>query len=592
MSGTENHSRFASIVEAAKAIPSTFVSSIRNFSLIDFEESIAGKPGAKFLQDQTANKIVSYELIIFAVIMGLFGSESLDLVVLGIDFYDLLSTDGLLSMLASTTDAVLTDGRAVSFSESFLYSIISALALILAWWVTLTVLIKQTFRKSLSNALLGITTAWIIFIVTRGLSHFILIEADWVVVWANRDLVMMGQLMKEQMTQSPGSAMCLDVNDCYGINQNFRLWWTTYLTCGLFGAAYGTSSNNPAKFILGFGIVVAIISLIATNPTEVSYNTDVVMTKILICAAITYATFAATYYYSSNSEEYLVNRLRSYLTIYAVSIFFFAIIIMDPPEFVKMLAEKAGGTPAQSFSDAIIAGTAVPSTMDKLAGNGIEASQWGGLFVNLVVATAGCVLGFGIGVVLAFGRQSELPLFKVPSVMLIELVRSGPLICWLYFAVFMMPDLMDPFYDAEDIIRMLLMFGIFGGCYIAEVLRGGLQAVDSGQKEAAAALGLTPIQTKLTVELPNAVRTTLPSIVSVFIGLWKDTTLLFIVNILDFFKLAKDLPNTDLRFLGDFLEPLYVTAVVFWVFTFYLSRLSMGIEKNLGLVKEGGGEMA
>ena len=152
-------------------------------------------------------------------------------------------------------------------------------------------------------------------------------------------------------------------------------------------------------------------------------------------------------------------------------------------------------------------------------------------------------------------------------------------------------DFME-FYDAEDIIRMLLMFGIFGGCYIAEVLRGGLQAVDSGQKEAAMALGLSPIQTKMTVELPNAVRTTLPSIVSVFIGLWKDTTLLFIVNILDFFKLAKDLPNTDLRFLGDFLEPLYVTAIVFWVFAFYLSRLSMGIEKNLGLVKEGGGEMA
>ena len=317
-----------------------------------------------------------------------------------------------------------------------------------------------------------------------------------------------------------------------------------------------------------------------------------VLRKILICVAITYATFAASFYYSSNSEEYLVNRFRSYLTIYAVSIFFFAIIIMDPPEFIKKLAELAGGNPAQSFSDEIIAGTAVPSTMDKLAGNGIEASQWGGLFVNLIVATAGCVLGFGIGVVLAFGRQSELPLFKVPSVMLIELVRSGPLICWLYFAVFMMPDLMDPFYDAEDIIRMLLMFGIFGGCYIAEVLRGGLQAVDSGQKEAAMALGLSPIQTKLTVELPNAVRTTLPSIVSVFIGLWKDTTLLFIVNILDFFKLAKDLPNTDLRFLGDFLEPLYVTAVVFWVFAFYLSRLSMGIEKNLGLVKEGGGEMA
>jgi len=578
----EDNTRFSPFKEFNTSVSDWFT----NFSLVEFEESVAGKSGASYLDDNS-NKIVSYATIGLAVILGLFGLEMQQHWLL-----EMFTSDGLLAMQASTTDAVLTDGRVVSFSESFLYSIISALALIMAWWVTLTVLIKQTFRKSVSTALLGISTAWIIFIVTRGLSHFILIEADWVVVWANRDLVMMGQLMKEQMTQSPGSAMCLDVNDCYGINQNFRLWWTTYLTCVLFGAAYGTSDKNPLKFVVSFGIIAGIVTLIATNPTEVSYNTDVVLRKILICVAITYATFAASFYYSSNSEEYLVNRFRSYLTIYAVSIFFFAIIIMDPPEFIKKLAELAGGNPAQSFSDEIIAGTAVPSTMDKLAGNGIEASQWGGLFVNLIVATAGCVLGFGIGVVLAFGRQSELPLFKVPSVMLIELVRSGPLICWLYFAVFMMPDLMDPFYDAEDIIRMLLMFGIFGGCYIAEVLRGGLQAVDSGQKEAAMALGLSPIQTKLTVELPNAVRTTLPSIVSVFIGLWKDTTLLFIVNILDFFKLAKDLPNTDLRFLGDFLEPLYVTAVVFWVFAFYLSRLSMGIEKNLGLVKEGGGEMA
>ena len=571
----EDNTRFSPFKEFNTSVSDWFT----NFSLVEFEESVAGKSGAGFL-DENSNKMVSYITIGLAVILGLFGSS------------EFFTIDGLLAMLDSTTDQVLTDGRTVTFSESALYSGISALALIMAWWVTLTVAIKQTFRKSVSTALLGISTAWIIFIVTRGLSHFILIEADWVVVWANRDLVMMGQLMKEQMTQSPGSAMCLDANDCYGINQNFRLWWTTYLTCVLFGAAYGTSDKNPLKFVVSFGIIAGIVTLIATNPTEVSYNSDVVLRKILICVAITYATFAASFYYSSNSEEYLVNRFRSYLTIYAVSIFFFAIIIMDPPEFVKKLAELAGGNPAQSFSDEIIAGTAVPSTMDKLAGNGIEASQWGGLFVNLIVATAGCVLGFGIGVVLAFGRQSELPLFKVPSVMLIELVRSGPLICWLYFAVFMMPDLMDPFYDAEDIIRMLLMFGIFGGCYIAEVLRGGLQAVDSGQKEAAMALGLSPIQTKLTVELPNAVRTTLPSIVSVFIGLWKDTTLLFIVNILDFFKLAKDLPNTDLRFLGDFLEPLYVTAVVFWVFAFYLSRLSMGIEKNLGLVKEGGGEMA
>jgi His/Glu/Gln/Arg/opine family amino acid ABC transporter permease subunit len=330
--------------------------------------------------------------------------------------------------------------------------------------------------------------------------------------------------------------------------------------------------------------------LVAWTPTEINYHRVVPLTNLVKAMLVGYLAYGSSYYYCSISEEYKAVRLRMYITIGAVATFFFAIIIMNPPELLKDLAVLLGGESPQDMRDAVIAGEFVPSTLDKLAGDGIEASQWGGLFVNLLVATAGCVLGFGIGVVLAFGRQSEQPFFSIPSVALIEIVRSGPLICWLWFAVFLMPDLMDPFYNAEDIIRMLLMFGVFGGCYIAEVLRGGLQAVDSGQKEAALALGLSPLQTKLQVELPNAVRTTLPSIVSVFIGLWKDTTLLFIINILDFFKLAKDLPATDLRFLGNFLEPLYVTALVFWVFAFYLSRVSMKIEKGLGLVREGGGE--
>jgi len=571
MSATTNHLHFATIVEASRSSLTSLWNRIPNHQ--DFEESIVGK--SSFTLSRTNNHLLSSMIIAISVVTGL---------------------------VSAVNSSTVHFSSSASDSDLLLHGIITFFVAFFAYWVTLTAMLKFTFRKSLSNTILGIATAWIIFIVVRGLSNFVLIDADWVVVWANRDLVMMGQLMKEQMTQSPGSHVCIDVNDCYGINQNFRLWWSLYLTCGLFGTAYGASGDKsdndsvkfwkPVKFLISFTLFAVLISLIATNPTEVSYNTDVVMQKILICMAITYATFGASYYYSINSEEYQINRLKSYLTIAAVFVFFFAILIMDPPTFVKDIAAFLGGTPVQSMSDDIIAGTVVPSTLDKLAGDGIQASQWGGLFVNLIVATAGCVLGFGIGVVLAFGRQSELPFFRVPSVALIELVRSGPLICWLYFAVFMMPDMMDPFYNAEDIIRMLLMFGDFGGCYIAEVLRGGLQAVDSGQKEAAIALGLSPFQTKIQIELPNAVRTTLPSIVSVFIGLWKDTTLLFIVNILDFFKLAKDLPNTDLRFLGDFLEPLYITAVVFWVFAFYLSRISMGIEKSLGLVKEGGGELA
>tara|TARA_B100000482_G_scaffold145137_1_gene107496 strand:+ start:3645 stop:5351 length:1707 start_codon:yes stop_codon:yes gene_type:complete len=559
-------------VLADEAIREKVPQSTNTSSFLEFEESIVGKPGAPWVTP--GNKtMLSLASISVAFACGIFVGG-------------MLHPHGFFELVSSA------ESGGASSQNAVIYGAISAAALVFAWWVTLTALIKWTPGKDLTTPILGITTAWIIVVVVRGLSHFILVEADWDVVWANRVLLVVGQQMTEQMTQAPGSESCIAISNCYGVNQNWRLWWILYPTFAVIAGAYGTTADKPARFLVPFTLICAALMAVAWVPSEINYHREVPLFNLAKALLIGYAAYGASFYYCSISEEYKANRLRSYIAIAAVMTFFYAILIMDPPEFVKSFAEVLGGTPAQEMREAIIAGEVVPSTLDKLAGDGIKASQWGGLFVNLIVATAGCVLGFGIGVVLAFGRQSNQPFFSIPSVLLIELVRSGPLICWLWFAVFLMPDMMDPFYDAEDIIRMLLMFGIFGGCYIAEVLRGGLQAVDSGQKEAALALGLSPFQTKLQVELPNAVRTTLPSIVSVFIGLWKDTTLLFIINILDFFKLAKDLPATDLRFLGNFLEPLYVTALVFWVFAFYLSRVSMKIEKSLGLVREGGGEAA
>jgi His/Glu/Gln/Arg/opine family amino acid ABC transporter permease subunit len=541
-------------------------------SFLQFEESVVGKAGGRWVNPEN-NRQLSLVAIFLALIFGICGG-----------MWEEFLPNGFVEQIAKG------ESGGASYLNAIIFGTISAIVITFAWWVTLTVLIKWTPQKSLLTALLGIFTAWVIVIAVRGLSHFVLVEADWEVVWANRVLLIVGQQMTEQMTQAPGSESCINALNCYGVNQNWRLWWILYPSFAIIASAYGTTSDKPAKFLVPFTVLCGIIMLVAWTPTEINYHRVVPLTNLVKAMLVGYLAYGSSYYYCSISEEYKAVRLRMYITIGAVATFFFAIIIMNPPELLKDLAVLLGGESPQDMRDAVIAGEFVPSTLDKLAGDGIEASQWGGLFVNLLVATAGCVLGFGIGVVLAFGRQSEQPFFSIPSIALIEIVRSGPLICWLWFAVFLMPDLMDPFYNAEDIIRMLLMFGVFGGCYIAEVLRGGLQAVDSGQKEAALALGLSPLQTKLQVELPNAVRTTLPSIVSVFIGLWKDTTLLFIINILDFFKLAKDLPATDLRFLGNFLEPLYVTALVFWVFAFYLSRVSMKIEKGLGLVREGGGE--
>tara|TARA_Y100000768_G_C23988331_1_gene690384 strand:+ start:3436 stop:5505 length:2070 start_codon:yes stop_codon:yes gene_type:complete len=476
-------------------------------------------------------------------------------------------------------------------------------------------LILQGMFKLPITTILGAFSALIILQVLGWISYFALVEVGWDVIWANRVLVLIGQLMTESMTQD------------YFPSQNWRIWIMIYMTWAIVGGIYGTLAEKPRNFIVPFSIFSLTLVMIANNQTFINYDSDGTLWRLMFATILAMISFLLANRYSVSVEEFRANRLRGYFMAASVVVFFSIFIIMDPPESIQKLAcddinyeyNQIEVLDAEGFGTGTFTngsevmdwecgmahfqghdGNDPAPILGKLAQGfsepGLKPSQWGGLFVNLIVAAAGCVLGFFVGVALAFGRQSKLPFFKTPSIIFIELIRSGPLICWLYFAMYLLPDIVDPTFqnpeDFDNIIRMMLIFAMFGGCYIAEVLRGGLQAVDSGQKEAAVALGLNPIQTKLLVELPNAIRTTLPSIVSVFIGLWKDTTLLLIINILDFFLLAKNAPNTDLRFLGDFVQPVYVTAIVFWVVAFYLSRISLRIEKDMGLVKEGGGEMA
>ncbi len=464
-------------------------------------------------------------------------------------------------------------------------------------------IVQGIVRLSLSSTL-GALSGLILMQVIGWLAYFTLVEVEWDVIWANRVLLLIGQLMTESMTQD------------YFPSQNWRIWLLIYMIWSIVGGVYGSLAEKPEKFFIPFWIFSFVLALVAHHQSFSNYDTDGTLWRLMLATTLASVSFVYSNMYSVSAGRFLANRLKNYLVIITVLVFFSSFVIMDPPESIQKFAcdEMAYEYEIEEVSDDEGFGTAGfvnitvvgdwecelahlqgPMVGDGFAKPGLKPSQWGGLYVNLVVAAAGCVLGFGVGVALAFGRQSNLPFFKVPSVLFIELVRSGPLICWLYFAMYLLPDIVDPtFKDPENfdnMLKMMLIFALFGGCYIAEVLRGGLQSVDSGQKEAATALGLNPFQSKMLVELPNAIRTTLPSIVSVFIGLWKDTTLLFIINILDFFKLAKDAPNTSLDFMGDFLQPVYLSGLVFWIVAFYLSRISLRIEKNLGLVNEGGGEV-
>ena len=227
-----------------------------------------------------------------------------------------------------------------------------------------------------------------------------------------------------------------------------------------------------------FFLTLLIISSCSDSPEYQNFDPEGPITRFIGVTIIGLSSFSATRWYSLKSQEFQINRLRRVLAILGIFTFFISLSVMDPPDtFVER------------------------GWMEE----GIEPALWGGLFVNLVLATAGGVLGLAIGVILAFGRQSKLPIFKWPSTLLIEVVRAGPMVAWLYFAKYLLQDVIVPYSDADAIMRTLMMFAFFGGVYTAEILRGGIQSIRSGQIEAATALGLNPNQIKMTVILPNSV---------------------------------------------------------------------------------------
>ncbi len=490
--------------------------------LRSFNENITGKP-AEWVTPEWKSGASSSSLVL-AIILGIF------------TFVDVLGEIG---------------GSGVGFSRILIYTISVALAALFATWVISTVLLLGTFKKTPATAILSIISSLLILSVVRKFGGFILIEANWDVVWANRVNLAIGPFFTSGVTQPNIS------------NETWRLWPTIYLVAILIGATYGTLKDRAGKFLIPFSLFSMICLFAIWNPNHINYEPRTTLLLFGGALACTYISFGTVHLYSLRAEEYLVNRINSWVAIVSVLTFVLTMILLDPPDrFVE-----AGW-------------------MEK----GVAPLEWGGLFINLMVSVAACVIGSGIAVLLAFGRRSELPFFRLPSIGIIEVVRSGPLVAWLFIAFFLLPDIIRPIYEADSVMRTIMIISLFGGCYMAEVLRGGLQAVPHGQIEAAIALGLSPLQTKLYVELPSAIRTTLPAIVSIFIGLWKDTTLVYLVGVLDFFNVAKFLASTDKEFLGDYREPLFFAGFIFWVFAFYMSRISRRIEAKLGLVKEGGGE--
>ncbi len=210
----------------------------------------------------------------------------------------------------------------------------------------------------------------------------------------------------------------------------------------------------------------------------------------------------------------------------------------------------------------------------------VETARWGGLFLTLVVAGTGIAASLPIGILFALGRRSDMPAIRSVSIAFIELWRGVPLITVLFMSSVMLPLFLPEGVNFDKLLRALIGVALFSAAYMAEVVRGGLQAIPKGQYEAAGAMGLGYWKMMRLVVLPQALKLVIPGIVNTFIGLFKDTTLVLIIGLFDLLGIVQA-ATTDPKWLGMAVEGYVFTAFVFWVFCFGMSRYSMYIERKL-----------
>jgi general L-amino acid transport system permease protein len=213
----------------------------------------------------------------------------------------------------------------------------------------------------------------------------------------------------------------------------------------------------------------------------------------------------------------------------------------------------------------------------------VETSEWGGLTLTLVVAAWGIATAIPLGLMLALGRRSEMAVVRVVCIVFIEFWRGVPLIAVLFMAATMFPLFMPAGATPDRLLRALIAFSLFNAAYMAEVFRGGLQAIPRGQYEAARALGLGYWRMTAFIILPQALRIVIPGIVNTCIGIFKETTLILVIGLFDLLAVIQAGISDPDWLAGDHIRETgyFFAGLGFWVFCFGMSRYSAGLERRL-----------
>ena len=319
--------------------------------------------------------------------------------------------------------------------------------------------------------------------------------------------------------------------------QAWRLWFCMALIFALIGAAYGTWSSLGRKDHLFIALVGAFVLFLMAHGGAGPWSSI----WFLLSVAGLYGAYGITWRLPRDDSQGRQMQVRIVGVLLALSL----------PIALGVL----------------------------LIGSGTRADDLDGFVLNLVLAPVGIAGGLLVGIPLALGRNSKMRAISWTCTAYIEVIRGAPLLGWLFVALFILGDVIG----GSLVIRVMVTLAVFTGAYMAEYIRGGLQALPRGQNEAARAVGLTPMQATRLITLPQALRISIPPMVGQAISIWKDTTLVTVILPLRELKGNADSAIAQLQFTPDRIEAYVFVAVVFWVVAFMMSRISQRTERALGV---------
>ena len=385
---------------------------------------------------------------------------------------------------------------------------------------------QNLFNSWYNSALTVISAAIIVLALVYGL-RWVITVADWSVIGVLGGRMVIGQYNTE--------------GACPGQNCFWRPQVSLLLVSALFGMGWALAGGGVAKR-LAIGVVV-ILALFALLPY--SFERMGMDVRLLLVANVPamLAGWAVARYTSMTGRG---------IVIYGVVSFVVTLILLR-------------GIPG------------VPGLQSVLV------IHWGGITLNLLLAVVGIVLSLPIGIALALGRRSNLPVVKLLCVVFIEVFRGVPLITLLFMSQVLVPLAFPEDFNTNSLFRAGIIITLFSSAYMAENIRGGLQSLHPGQAEAARALGLAGWQTTMLISLPQAIRNVIPAIVGQFISLFKDTSLVYIIGMLDVVEISRAFIQGNTQYLSNAKEVFIFLALVFWVFTYTMSYVSQKVEEHMGV---------